>query len=74
VLSAATSILGFLVMALAPTPIFATFGALTAVMIGFALLASLVVLPTILLLVTRPISDEAAVPASIELEPAPPVA
>ena len=74
VLSAATSILGFLVMALAPTPIFATFGALTAVMIGFALLASLVVLPTILLLVTAPMAEEAAVAAAVELEPAPAVA
>lgn len=53
VLSALTSILGFAVMALAPTPIFATFGILTAVMIALALIAALVVLPSVLLIVTR---------------------
>ncbi len=51
VLSALSSVLGFLVMALAPTPIFATFGMLTAVMIALALAAALVVLPSVLLLV-----------------------
>jgi predicted RND superfamily exporter protein len=51
-LSALTSILGFLALSLAPTPIFATFGILTAVMITFALLVSLLVLPSLLLLVT----------------------
>jgi predicted RND superfamily exporter protein len=50
VLSAVTSVLGFTVMALAPTPIFATFGTLTAVMIGLALVVSLVVLPSLLVL------------------------
>ncbi len=44
--------LGFAVMALAPTPIFATFGALTAVMIALALIASIVVLPSVLMLAT----------------------
>ncbi len=53
VLSALTSVLGFTVMALAPTPIFSTFGILTAVMIALALLAALVVLPSVLLLVTK---------------------
>ena len=53
VLSAMTSVLGFLVMALAPTPIFATFGTLTAVMIALALLAALVVLPSMLVVATR---------------------
>lgn len=52
-LSALTSVLGFTVMALAPTPIFATFGALTAVMIGLSLIAALIVLPSVLVLVTR---------------------
>jgi len=50
VLSATTSVLGFTVMALAPTPIFATFGLLTAVMIGLALAASLLVLPSLLVI------------------------
>jgi predicted RND superfamily exporter protein len=61
VLSALTSVLGFTVMALAPTPIFATFGTLTAVMIGLALVVSLVVLPSLLVLVAP---KPAAVPAS----------
>ncbi len=50
VLSALTSALGFLVMATAPTPIFATFGLLTAVMIALALAASLLVLPSLLVM------------------------
>jgi predicted RND superfamily exporter protein len=52
VLSALTSVLGFLVMAMAPTPIFATFGTLTAVMIVLSLLVAVVVLPSLLVLVT----------------------
>ena len=51
-LSALTSVLGFTIMALAPTPIFATFGLLTAVMIILALFASLVLLPSVLILAT----------------------
>ena len=72
VLSAVTSIMGFLVMAMAPTPIFATFGALTAVMIGLALMASLVILPSLLMIVTpRRFDEDASVPAPAEaLEPA----
>ncbi len=49
-LSALTSITGFLVMAMAPMPMFATFGVLTAVMIVFALSVSLLVLPSLLIL------------------------
>ena len=52
VLSALTSMGGFLIMALAPMPIFADFGLLTAVMILFSLVVSLAVLPSLLLLVT----------------------
>jgi predicted RND superfamily exporter protein len=51
-LSALTSVIGFWVLSFAPTPIFATFGQLTAVMIVFALAVSLLVLPSLLLLVT----------------------
>ena len=51
-ISAATSMTGFLVMALAPMPMFATFGVLTAVMIAFSLLVSLLVLPSLLMLIT----------------------
>ena len=52
VLSALTSVLGFAVMATAPTPIFSTFGLLTAVMIALALAASLLVLPSLLVMAT----------------------
>jgi hypothetical protein len=41
---------GFLVMATAPMPMFATFGLLTAVMIFLALAVSLLVLPSLLIL------------------------
>jgi len=51
--SAGSSIIGFSVMALAPMPIFVTFGTLTAVMIVFSLLVALLVLPSVLLVVTR---------------------
>ena len=49
--SAATSIVGFTVMAFAPMPLFASYGILTALMIFLAATASLVVLPSLLLLV-----------------------
>ena len=61
VLSALTSVLGFLVMAMAPTPIFATFGALTAVMIVLSLLVAVLVLPSLLVLVTPKRRDAVAV-------------
>jgi predicted RND superfamily exporter protein len=51
-ISALTSILGFVALSLAPTPIFATFGQLTAVMIAIAFLVSIIVLPSLLLIVT----------------------
>jgi predicted RND superfamily exporter protein len=50
--SALSSMLGFVVMAFAPMPLFATYGLLTAVMIGFAALAALVVLPPLLMVIT----------------------
>ncbi len=50
--SAASSIVGFAIMGFAPMPMFSAFGILTALMIFLALIASLVVLPSLLLLVT----------------------
>ncbi|MEE9594634.1 MAG: efflux RND transporter permease subunit [Candidatus Hydrothermarchaeales archaeon] len=50
--SAASSIVGFTIMGFAPMPMFSSYGILTALMIFLALLASLVVLPSLLLLVT----------------------
>lgn len=52
VLSALTSVLGFMVMAFAPNPVFATFGLLTSVMIGLALIVALIVLPSMLVMAT----------------------
>ena len=50
--SAATSVLGFTVMAFAPMPMFSSYGILTAVMIFMAVAAALLVLPSLLFLVT----------------------
>ena len=52
VASAATSVLGFTIMAFAPMPMFSSYGILTAVMIFMAAAASLIVLPSLLFLVT----------------------
>ncbi len=51
--SATTSVAGFGLLALAPMPMFASYGFLTAIMIVLALIASLFVLPSLLMLVTR---------------------
>jgi predicted RND superfamily exporter protein len=51
-LSALTSIIGFAVMAMAPTPIFASFGELMAIMILFSAVVALLVLPSLLIVVT----------------------
>ena len=53
VASAASSVVGFAIMGFAPMPMFASYGQLTALMIFFALLASLVVLPCLLMVVTK---------------------
>ena len=50
--SAASSIVGFVILGFAPMPLFSSYGFLTAIMIALALAASLVVLPSLLLLVT----------------------
>jgi predicted RND superfamily exporter protein len=57
-ISALTSIAGFLVLGMAPMPIFAVYGILTAVMIAFAVLVSLLVLPSLLLFVTPSLKGE----------------
>ncbi|MEE9473722.1 MAG: MMPL family transporter, partial [Acidimicrobiia bacterium] len=58
VISALTSIAGFLVLGLAPMPIFAVYGILTAVMIALAVLVTLLVLPSLLLFVTPSLKGE----------------
>jgi predicted RND superfamily exporter protein len=52
VLSALTSVIGFGVMAMAPTPLFASFGELMAVMVIFSAVVALLVLPSLLIVVT----------------------
>lgn len=69
-LSALTSIIGFWALSLAPTPIFATFGTLTAVMVALALLVSLLVLPSLLLVVTPSLKGEER-ERLLELHPSP---
>ena len=48
VASAASSVLGFGVLSLAPMPLFASYGLLTAIMVAMALVATLLVLPALL--------------------------
>jgi hypothetical protein len=50
--SALTSVAGFGILAFAPMPMFATYGLLTALMIVLALVASLFVLPSLLVVAT----------------------
>jgi predicted RND superfamily exporter protein len=68
VLSALTSVLGFAVMATAPTPIFSTFGLLTAVMIALALAASLLVLPSLLVMATKKTTSTSDTPVEMAVE------
>ena len=51
--SAASSIVGFVILGFAPMPMFASYGQLTAVMIFLALIASLIILPCLLMFVTK---------------------
>ncbi len=51
--SALSSVIGFAILAFAPMPLFASYGLLTAVMIVMAAAGSLIVLPSLLMLVTR---------------------
>ena len=51
--SAASSVVGFAVLGLAPMPLFSTYGIISAVMVLMAGVASLLVLPSLLLLVAR---------------------
>ena len=51
--SAASTFLGFLVLAFAPMPLFSSFGILTAIMILMAFVSALFVLPPLLMLADR---------------------
>ena len=69
VISALTSIAGFTVLGLAPMPIFAVYGVLTAVMIALAVLVTLLVLPSLLLFVTPSLKGEERDALELELTP-----
>ena len=49
----ASSIAGFTILSFAPMPLFSTYGVLSAFMISFAMLSSILILPSLLLIVTR---------------------
>ena len=51
--SAGSSIIGFTIMGFAPMPVFSAYGILTATMIFLALAASLLVLPSLLIIISR---------------------
>ena len=46
-------IVGFSILSFAPMPLFSTYGVLSAFMISFAMLSSILILPSLLLIVTR---------------------
>ena len=67
--SGVSSIVGFTILGFAPMPMFSSFGFLTAIMIFLALAASLVVLPSLLLLVTpEKAAQGAPAPAPAQVE------
>lgn len=51
--SAVSSAVGFFILAFGPMPLFASYGLLTAVMITMAAAATLLVLPSLLMIVTK---------------------
>ncbi len=76
VASAISSAIGFGILAFAPMPLFAAYGLLTALMIMMALIATLVVLPSILVLLTadRPDGETAIeLPDTEAIDPATPL-
>ena len=51
--SAVSSAVGFFILSFAPMPMFAVYGLLTAVMISMAAAATLLVLPSLLVAITK---------------------
>ena len=66
--SAVSSAVGFGILAFAPMPLFAAYGFLTAVMIGMALVATLVVLPGILVMITTDTLGPDASPSAVHAD------
>ena len=78
VASALSSAVGFGILALAPMPLFASYGLLTALMITMALVATLTVLPGVLLVLTCDTAADGGLPGDragaddrVEVAPAP---
>ncbi len=68
VASAFSSSVGFGILAFAPMPLFAAYGLLTALMIAMALTATLLVLPSILVVITADTPGSADVDADLTIE------
>ncbi|MDA0232425.1 MAG: MMPL family transporter [Chloroflexi bacterium] len=62
--SAGSSIVGFAIMGLAPMPLFSSYGYLTSIMVFLAVLAALVVLPSLLLIATPELRVATSKPSS----------
>jgi predicted RND superfamily exporter protein len=60
--SASSSAVGFFILSFAPMPMFAVYGLLTAVMITMAAMATLLVLPSLLVAVTKDAAPQAPDP------------
>jgi predicted RND superfamily exporter protein len=60
--SASSSAVGFFILSFAPMPVFAVYGLLTAVMITMAAMATLLVLPSLLVAVTKDAAPQAPDP------------
>ncbi len=74
--SSASSIVGFAIMGLAPMPLFASYGILTSIMVFLAVVAALVVLPSLLLIATPELTrkaEETSTTAKPEESPSEPV-
>ncbi len=69
VASAISSSIGFGILAFAPMPLFAAYGLLTALMIVMALVATLVVLPSVLVAVTKDAAPEEPGGPAIVVDP-----
>lgn len=69
--SSASSIIGFAIMGFAPMPLFSSYGILTSIMVFLAVVAALVVLPSLLIIATpEPKRSQATEPAAKETQTA----
>ena len=71
VASAASSAVGFAILSLAPMPLFASYGLLTALMIVMALIATLAVLPSLLTVLTKDTEPGSGEADPVDAQPLP---